>query len=223
IVCEEENYLLELIRYIHLNPLRAGLVNDIDTLNRYQWCGHSVLMGKHILNGQVKEEVLARFGKNQRSALDAYLQFITEGVDQGRRPELVGGGMRRSQGGAENKDSKPESYDDRILGSGVFVEELRREENLREKLICGMQLPELMQRVERYYALPPGQLEERRRNRKSVEARDVFCYAAVRYLMYSGTETGKLINIKRSAVSHAIRRGKKVISENPNLLFSLFL
>ena len=54
IVCEEENYLLELIRYIHLNPLRAKIVDDIASLNRYQWGGHSVLMGKRVL----KEEDL---------------------------------------------------------------------------------------------------------------------------------------------------------------------
>ncbi|MDH3347956.1 MAG: hypothetical protein OEM02_07635 [Desulfobulbaceae bacterium] len=53
-----------------------------------------------------------------------------------------------------------------------------------------MQLPELMHRLERYYGLPSGQLKERRRNKQSVEACDVFCYAAVRYLMYSGAKAG---------------------------------
>ena len=45
IVCEEETYLMELVRYIHLNPLRARLVADIKELNEYPLCGHSVLMG----------------------------------------------------------------------------------------------------------------------------------------------------------------------------------
>ena len=60
IVCEEENYLLELIRYIHLNPLRAKIVDDIASLNRYQRGGHSVLMGKRVFKGQVEEEAFAR-------------------------------------------------------------------------------------------------------------------------------------------------------------------
>ena len=47
IVCEEDPYLLELIRYIHLNPLRAGLVNDLKQLDKYPWSGHSAVLGKH--------------------------------------------------------------------------------------------------------------------------------------------------------------------------------
>ena len=46
IVCEEDSYLLELIRYIHLNPLRAGLVKDLKELDRYPWTGHSAILGK---------------------------------------------------------------------------------------------------------------------------------------------------------------------------------
>jgi putative transposase len=46
IVCEEDPYLLELIRYIHLNPLRAGLVKDIRELDKYPWSGHSAILGR---------------------------------------------------------------------------------------------------------------------------------------------------------------------------------
>ena len=46
ILCQQEPYLRELVRYIHLNPLRAGLVTDMNELDRYPWCGHSALMNK---------------------------------------------------------------------------------------------------------------------------------------------------------------------------------
>ncbi len=46
ILCQEDPYLTELVRYIHLNPLRAGLVEDIKELDKYPWCCHSVLMNK---------------------------------------------------------------------------------------------------------------------------------------------------------------------------------
>ncbi|HSR12980.1 MAG TPA: transposase, partial [Thermodesulfobacteriota bacterium] len=52
IVCEEEPYLLELVRYIHLNPLRAGAVTDIRELDRYSWSGHAVILGNRKLPGQ---------------------------------------------------------------------------------------------------------------------------------------------------------------------------
>ncbi len=222
IVCEEETYLLELIRYIHLNPLRAKIVSDVESLNRYKWCGHSVLMGKRTLKGQMVDEVLVRFGKEQNTARPIYLQFIIDGVSQGRRAELVGGGLKNSLKGFAPGDSKPELYDDRVLGSGAFINELRQEQDLRDSLISGMMLEELMMRVENYYDLPAGQFKERSRNECVVKARDVFCYAAVRYLTYSGTVAGRLINIGRSAVSHSVRRGSKVIAENQSLLAELF-
>jgi REP element-mobilizing transposase RayT len=46
VICEEDPYLLELIRYIHLNPLRAKLVKDLKTLDKYPWSGHSAILGR---------------------------------------------------------------------------------------------------------------------------------------------------------------------------------
>ncbi len=51
IVCDKESYLLELVRYIHLNPMRAGLVRTLEELDRYSWSGHAVLMGNRKLEG----------------------------------------------------------------------------------------------------------------------------------------------------------------------------
>ena len=46
ILCQEDIYLLELVRYIHLNPVRAKLVSDIKTLDKYPFCGHAVITEK---------------------------------------------------------------------------------------------------------------------------------------------------------------------------------
>lgn len=218
IVCEEETYLLELVRYIHLNPLRANIVPDLASLNRYKWCGHSVLLGTTALDGQVVNEVLARFGRTPEKARASYLDYIADGVQHGRRPELVGGGLRRSLQGAMPNGSEPESYDERVLGSGRFVEELRQERKLRDKLVSGMKLPELMRRVERYYGLEAGRLRERTRDKELGAARDVFCHVAVRILLHPGSEVGKLLGIKRSAASHAVRRGGETIAERGELV-----
>ena len=51
IVCEKDAYLLELIRYIHFNPIRAGLVNTLKELDRYPWSGQAVLMGRRKMDG----------------------------------------------------------------------------------------------------------------------------------------------------------------------------
>jgi putative transposase len=96
---EEEVYLKELVRYIHLNPLRAQQVQDLKALKKYQWCGHSALMGNFDAGFQDTASVLGLFGHSTRQARRAYESFVSEGVKQGRRPELVGGGLLRSVGG----------------------------------------------------------------------------------------------------------------------------
>lgn len=46
IICDEDAYFLELVRYIHLNPLRAKQVKWISELDQYRWFGHAVIMGR---------------------------------------------------------------------------------------------------------------------------------------------------------------------------------
>ena len=77
-----------------------------------------------------------------------------------------------------------------------------------------MEIPELMGRIEKQYGIAPGELGRRRRNKQVVEARDVFCYIAVRILSHSGTKAGQFMNIKRSAVIHAVGRGSQIVAEN---------
>jgi len=45
ILCQEDLYLKELVRQIHLNPLRVKLVNNLEALNKYPYCGHPALAG----------------------------------------------------------------------------------------------------------------------------------------------------------------------------------
>ncbi len=80
IVCDEEEYLLELVRYIHLNPLRAGLVLTVEELDHYPWCGHSVLLGQRTLPGQLTTEVLGRFGKTMKTSRQGYRAFVADGI-----------------------------------------------------------------------------------------------------------------------------------------------
>jgi REP element-mobilizing transposase RayT len=42
IICDKESYLLELVRYIHLNPMRARLVRTLEELDQYLWSGHAL-------------------------------------------------------------------------------------------------------------------------------------------------------------------------------------
>ena len=96
IVCDEDVYFRELVRYIHLNPIRAKVVKTMSELEKYRWCGHSVVMGRIKHEWQDRDYVLSWFGKKEGEARRAYRQYVEEGIGQRRRPELVGGGLVRS-------------------------------------------------------------------------------------------------------------------------------
>ena len=65
IICQEDTYLKELVRYIHLNPLRAKLCGNLSELNRYPYCGHSVLIGNRKRIWQDAAYVLGYFGQKE--------------------------------------------------------------------------------------------------------------------------------------------------------------
>ena len=144
IVCEEDPYLLELVRYIHLNPLRAGNVKGMEELDRYPWCGHGVLTGRRKNDWQETEYVHKQFSEERGKAIRGYRKFMEEGKQQGRRLDLVGGGLIRSLGGWSQvlslRDSKKDlKHDARILGGGDFVQDILREadRSLRRQLKLG--------------------------------------------------------------------------------------
>jgi len=127
IVCDEDVYLKELVRYIHLNPLRAKVVKNLRELDRYRWCGHAVIMGTFNNMAQDRDFVLSYFGRKEGPSKKAYRKYMSEGVAAGRKPELVGGGLVRSLGGwsevrSLRKHGARLMSDERILGSGDFVE-----------------------------------------------------------------------------------------------------
>jgi hypothetical protein len=89
ILCQEEVYLKELVRYIHLNPLRAKIVSDLDQLDTYAFCGHSALMNRVKRSWQEVDEVLGLFGETHRQARRRYRSFVKKGIEQGRRKDLT--------------------------------------------------------------------------------------------------------------------------------------
>jgi putative transposase len=93
ILCQEDPYLLELVRYIHLNPLRAGLVKDLSQLNKFRYSGHSFLLGNRKNDWQNIDYVLRFFAKREKTARKRYLDHVEKGMQIKKRPDLVGGGL----------------------------------------------------------------------------------------------------------------------------------
>ena len=121
ILCQEDPYLLELVRYIHLNPLRADLIKDYDNLGQYKYCGHSYILGNNKNDWQDVDYVLRLFAKRQKTSIKRYLEHVSKGIEIGKRPDLTGGGLIRSLGGwaevrkLQKSDIRMKS-DERILG-----------------------------------------------------------------------------------------------------------
>lgn len=215
IVCEEEAYLLELVRYIHLNPLRAGVVQSLDQLDCFPWSGHAVLMGTNDVKWQNIDEVLSRFGDNRTQACQLYRQFVEDGIPLGYREDLIGGGLKRSQPDVES-GSEVAAFDARILGSGSFAEGLlfASEGVLHGKQIC---LVDIAQKVADLFELSAELLSQRSRTKNVTVARSVFCYTAACKTGFNGAEVAQFLNQTRSAVSLAARRGAALLASDPKL------
>ncbi|MBN2428177.1 MAG: transposase [Deltaproteobacteria bacterium] len=217
IVCEEDSYLLELVRYIHLNPLRAGLVEDLAALDHYAWSGHAVILGKSSQEGQVADEVLSLFSEKRGEARRRYRAFVADGVSQEKR-EKLGGGRKKPRRISEEEDGA--LYDKRVLGSAAFVQELRKRQDLESEFPRPMEIAEIIARVCRHFGIEPEELRLKSRVGRLVAARNIICYFAVRQVGHNGVDVGRHVNLRRAGVSVAAGRGAEMVKNDP-VLFAL--
>lgn len=220
IICEENPYFKELVRYIHLNPLRVGLVDNLARLDRYKYCGHSVLMGHIKNNWQDRDYVLEWFGSKEGEAKKAYRQFVKGGLDLRRRPDLVGGGLIRSQGGwaavkALRRLGVREKSDERILGSSDFVKRLirqsdqtrRKQFSVQERMKRASLLVEILCKKEN---ISVQALKAGNRRREISKVRHQLTKALTDRLGLSLAETGRQLGVSAAAVAKALsRKGKQ--------------
>jgi putative transposase len=220
ILCQEDPYLLELVRYIHLNPLRARIVRDLKELEDFPYAGHGALLGKQKRPWQDVAYVLAQFGGGVGEARRRYRAYVKAGTGQGRRPELVGGGLVRSLGGwakakVVRKGEGRLKGDERILGDSQFVLKVLEqcEEGLERRYrlqAIGYDFGKLLRRAAALCGVSPEDISARSKQPRVVEARSLLCFWAVRELGMSATAAAKRLNISQPAVSIAARRGEKI-------------
>jgi putative transposase len=215
IVCEQDAYLLELVRYIHLNPLRAGLVNDVEELDAYPWSGHSVVMHNADLKGQMINEVLGLFSAGREEGRKRYRAFVADGVAMGHRDDLVGIRKKRT---VMDSDKEEELFDDRVLGGGEFIQELRARRELEPRLSSAIGIREIIERVCDNFGVDPVEVRKKTRSARIAEVRSVICYLAAREVGHNGVEVGRCVNLGRAGVSHSAARGEGLVRENPILL-----
>jgi putative transposase len=211
ILCEDDPYLLELTRYIHLNPLRAGIVKSVAELSRHPWSGHRVIMGNAGYKWQDTDTILAYFGKRRKKAIEKYEEFIKEGIQKGHCPELVGGGLIRSLGGWSQVKSLRRSgskiySDERILGSSDFVMSAvaDAEEKAKETLRLNIKITSLSSLANKICCnegIEKEELLSGSRKRKVARCRKLFCQIAVGRMGYSGADAARYLGVTTSAVN----------------------
>jgi REP-associated tyrosine transposase len=223
VLCQEDPYLLELVRYIHLNPLRAGIVPDLRKLDRHPYCGHSILMDIKKNDWQDTAYVLKLFNSKYSIARRRYREYVKKGMDAGRRPDLMGGGLIRSAGGwsavkALRKNDARMKGDERILGDGDFVETVLSEarENLERKYTLdtrGYDFEWLVKYVAKLLDIEPEDVLRRGKYQLSLKARGLLCYWGTRELGMTTVELAKKLNLAQPTISQATMRGRQIAAD----------
>ena len=234
IICQEDAYLLELVRYIHLNPLRAGMVEDFKALTDYAFSGHRLLAGAGECSWQDDAYVLGCFGKSAANARKAYLDYVQAGLAMRRRPELVGGGLIRSLGGwSEVKKMRLKGMDrikgdERILGDSDFVLSVLSQANERferryELKRRGYDMTRVAERVAELVEIAKEEIFQRGRQKKRSDARSLFCYWCASELGLPQTELARELEMTVSGIGYAVRRGEIIAAREDYTLIDSFI
>ena len=109
------------LRYVHRNPLEAGLVRSLTELAQFPWTGHSVLMGRNAAPFQSVDSVLQRFGTEPKAARERVVEWMGRAREPACRPNPVGGAARPKAVFGE-----PIHRDARILGRESVMNRVSR-------------------------------------------------------------------------------------------------
>jgi len=206
VLVAEESYLLTLVRYVHLNPLRSGLVRSLSALGRHRWTGHATLMGRSDTCFQDTQAVLERFGGPTAEGRRRLLEWM--------RPELA---SERDAGEAASHAAN------RVLGKeGAQVEDRPDEDLPRARSMSQAEpepepcLPALIERVcaERDVSVNEV-LTASVRSRSVADARAEIAHRACIELGLPGSAVARGLGLSKGAVSQARVRGRALLASEP--------
>jgi len=180
ILVDAENYLLELVRYIHLNPVRAQLVTFA---HQYRWSSHNAYLGREKIAWLSTDWVLSHFGDDDSVAKGRYEQFVTDAIGQPDSKRFHVGRVRS-----------------RVLGDDDFLEKVE-EQDRRTDHKKKPQLYEIVSGVCREYKIKEGDLRSNSRNRELAYARGLVSYIASELGTSSLKEVAENLNRDPSALS----------------------
>ncbi len=157
ILCDKDAYLLELVRYIHLNPVRGKVVRDPE---RYLWTSHLSYLGKDNQGLVDTELVLGQFGKNKSQSRRRYREFIWEGVGSGHQQRFY------------------EVKDQRFLGEEEFIQEIEKEKGGRESVVYEIPIGVIAREVSQAFGIAIERLYSLTYERQGAHGRGIVAYLA---------------------------------------------
>jgi len=192
LLIDADAYLLELVRYIHLNPVRAGMVEQPDD---YAWSAHRAYLGRERLPWLTTDWIYGQFARHAGESCRSYERFVGDGMQEGYRPEFHRG-----------------SFEGRALGDDNFLEEAlaRAGESINRK----PSIESIIASVCSVYRISKAEIASRSRVRKVSEARGI---AALLVREAEGlllVELGRCLNQDLSSLSQAARRVERRLRED---------
>ena len=197
ILCDKDSYLLELIRYLHLNPVRSKIVQDPD---RYPWSSHGAYREGAGKKWIAVEEALPLFAKRPTQAVAAYRSFVRDGLQLGHRDDLY------------------EVVEQTYLGDDRFVEAVEeRASDIEVMSKVVLTWEEVKEAVCKYFDLPPSVALQRGRGRKNAKVKRVMAWIAREVGGFTNQETAKLLRQDAAALSRGISKLAEELSKNSEL------
>ena len=200
ILIDADSYLLELSRYIHLNPVRAGVVEDPAD---YVYSSYRAYASNKKDPLVTKDKILSMISQNPRLAPQRYTQFV------------------RSAIGAESPDALKQTYGGMILGSKTFIkntleriksEALESHEVSNRKALQSLtSVEEIVKALSEYFEVPEAKVIS------SAPYKAYAVYLSRKHTTGTNAEIGRYFGISYSAVTKVGTRLKKRAENNRKL------
>ena len=185
VLIDADTYLQELTRYIHLNPVRAGMVRETE---KYPWSSYRAYLGLETIPWLTTDWVLSQFSKRLSVARRAYMRFIQEGKGGGHQEEYHRGS----------------DTDSRILGDDTFIGRVLDEKQMKQRQ--KVSLDKIMVEVCRYFSLKEKDLGGVGKDRRLSEVRGIAAWLVWELGVCTLGELGKRTGRDVSTLSSAARR-----------------
>lgn len=196
IVCDRDSYLMELIRYLHLNPVRAGVVKEP---SGYRWSSHGEYLHGRSNRGIAVEQGLKLWGSQRGQALRAYRQFVGDGLEAGHREEYY--------------EVKEQQY----LGDDGFVEVVHRAlDDQEERWPVRVTMADVLQAIVLGTSLRIAAILSKGRGRLGSRLRAEAAYVGREVGGIGLTEAAKYLGRDQSTLSLAVKRLEEGLERNPD-------